>query len=664
MKESEDRYRTVFEAAPLGISRSDYAGRILDANPGLCALLGVTPAEFKSSLAHEFYAKPGDWNRLVAMVRRTGCMEDFETMLRAKNGRLFPALLCMSRINVHGRWSLVTLVQDLSHRKQADRRIQGVNQLLELFATKPSRGDYLEATVVLLKDWCGCQAVGIRLVDQRGRLPFAAFRGFTRRFLKREGQLCLDAHQCACVQVLMEERKPGANPAVDPRCAFGCNELGQFIAKNRIGARTQISRPCQEAGFQSVAHMAIRWQGRLLGSIHLADRRPGVFTSETFEFLESMAPVMGEALHRFRVEESLLESEERFRSMFEKHDAIMLLTDPASGSLMDANLAAAAFYGHSRTRLQALKLRDLAIVLPDPVTCRARHGWADNWARFETATRLSDGSERTVEVHSSSILIHQRRLLFSVMHDVTERKRLQKQIVEACELERQRVGRDLHDSLSGYLTGLALMAKALSRTLSDRQAPESAIAEEIVTGLNDGIERTRAIAHGLCPVEGGEFGLIHGLQKLAAGVGQRTGVACRVQAGRGVKVPDVVVLHLFRIVEEAVQNALRHAAPSRLDIRLHRRGADLLLTVWNDGKPLGENFDAAQGIGLRTMSYRAEMIGARFEIRTRAGGTLVSCLVPVGLRPQERSGASSVSRRRATARRALGVWRSRGRKQG
>ena len=199
--------------------------------------------------------------------------------------------------------------------------------------------------------------------------------------------------------------------------------------------------------------------------------------------------------------------------------------------------------------------------------------------------------------------------------------------------------------------------------MSDRQAPESAIAEEIVAGLNDGIERTRAIAHGLCPVEGGEFGLIHGLQKLAAGVGQRTGVACRVQAGSGVKVPDAVVLHLFRMVEEAVQNALRHAAPKRLDIRLHRRGAGILLTVWNDGKPLCENFNATKGIGLRTMSYRAEMIGARFEIRTQAGGTIVSCLVPDGHLPQESSGASVVSRRPAATRRAPGFWRSGGRKR-
>ena len=256
MKESEDRYRTVFEAAPLGISRSDYDGRILDGNPSLCTLLGVTPAEFKSSLAHEFYSKPGDWNRLVAMVRRTGGVEDFETMLRTKNGRQFPALLRMSRINLHGKWSLVTLVQDLSHRKQADRRIQGVNRLLELFATKTSRGDYLEAAVALLKDWCGCQAVGIRS-KELGFEVCTALQGRSERTRKLAAEAKLT--DCGDLRTLLESCDLALS-ILDPGAAMGLAQAAALImpslASRPLFADCNALAPASKLAMQALLETA------------------------------------------------------------------------------------------------------------------------------------------------------------------------------------------------------------------------------------------------------------------------------------------------------------------------------------------------------------------------------------------------------------------------
>jgi len=91
----------------------------------------------------------------------------------------------------------------------------------------------------------------------------------------------------------------------------------------------------------------------------------------------------------------------------------------------------------------------------------------------------------------------------------------------------------------------------------------------------------------------------------------------------------VVATHLFRIVEEAVQNALRHAAPKRVRIRLRRTRAGLLLTIWNNGRPLPLRLDATRGLGLRTMRYRAALLGGDFDLRrVTGGGTMVSCLIP------------------------------------
>lgn len=628
LKESEERYRILFDSAPLGIARSDYHGCFLDANRGLCELLGVTQSELNSSPAREFYANPSEWKRLVSAARRGGDVGEFETEMRTRAGRVFPALLQIRRMNLRGKSSLMLIVQDISQRKQAETRMQSVSRLLELFATRTSRGDYLESTVALLKQWCSCHAAGIRLLDQNDHLPFAASSGFTKRFVNREGQLDLKSQSCACTRLLLAAHARSPAPEKSAHHSMPGNESATLKGRSGKDLPPAAATPCLGSDFKSVLQIPLQWHGRLLGSIHLADRRPGHFTAAMVEFLNSLAPVIGEALQRFRIEESLLDSEERFRSMFEKHDTIMLLSEPKSGKLVDVNPAAVSFYGRTREVMQSLTLQDLGVELPDSISVSGGLDGEDALPRFESATRLADGSERIVEVYSSSFVTHHRQLLFSIMHDVTERKRLQKQIVEAGEVERQRVGRDLHDSVGGYLTGLALMAKALARTLSQRSAPEGCVAEEIVTGLNDAIGRTRAIAHGLCPVGGGEFAIVGGLRQLIADVRQRTGVSCQLKVDAGINVGDTVASNLFRMVEEAVQNALRHARPKRLEIRLRRSGKGVLLSVWNDGKPLDRDFNSKKGLGLQTMNHRSETIGARFDIRSADGGTLVTCLLP------------------------------------
>lgn len=354
---------------------------------------------------------------------------------------------------------------------------------------------------------------------------------------------------------------------------------------------------------------------------------------------------------------ALKESEARFRSMFEEHQAIMLLTDPVSGQVVDANPAACDFYGSTREQLRHSTLRDLGIPVPGTRGMKRSARWTQSPERQEATTSLAKGGARTVEVYATVISLQRRRLVFSIMHDITERKILERQIVEISESERQRIGRDLHDSLGGHLTGLALLTRALAQSLARVQEPVVSDIDEIVEGINAAIGLTREISHGLCPVDSGERGLITGLCEFVAIVRRRAGVDCRFRAEGDVRIRDAVVSsHLFRIVEEAVQNALRHAQPKRIDVRLRRTRAGVLLTVRNDGRSLPANLAAARGLGLRTMGYRADMIGARLELRRIKGGTAVSCLLPA--RPGLASGTPARStrqnqtgRRRAVPRR-------------
>jgi PAS domain S-box-containing protein len=394
-----------------------------------------------------------------------------------------------------------------------------------------------------------------------------------------------------------------------------------------------------QARYESLAHAPICYHGRLQGTIHLADLRPGRFPAETIAFIESVAPLVGEALHRFQVEESLLESEQRFRSLFERHEAIMMLVEPDSGAIEDANPAAAVFYGYPRARLQRMKIEDLNALPARIVLAQRERALRGDRSYFVFPHRLASGAVRTVEVHSSPIRNNGRLLLFSIIHDITERKLLEQQILNIGEQERQRLGQDLHDSLGGQLTGVALMSKALAQRLTAKSMPEAQVAEEVVRCINDSISQTRAIAHGLCPVELSRAGLRSALREFASDVQRRFHISCRCLADKDILIENPsVASHLFRIVQEAVHNAIRHGAARNLDIRLAKAASRISLEIRDDGTGLPARLAEGKGMGLRTMRYRADSIGAEFTVnRAEGGGTVVSCLLPVENTLKERA---------------------------
>jgi two-component system, LuxR family, sensor kinase FixL len=346
-----------------------------------------------------------------------------------------------------------------------------------------------------------------------------------------------------------------------------------------------------------------------------------------------VAPLVGEAIHRFNVEESLQESEERFRLMFERHNAVMLLVEPDSGTLVDANPAAAAFYGFSQQRLKNMSVADLDPASEATLAAHRRAALHESDGPLVARHRTASGDVRIVEVHSSLLHIKGRKLVFSIIHDITDRKALEKQVLDISEQERRRVGQDLHDSLGGKLTGAALIGKALAQKLAANNSAEAALAEEVVQCINESIGETRSIARGLCPVELAVSGLTGSLDEFASETRRRSGVSCRFVAAGKVEVQDqFVATHLFRIAQEAVSNAIRHARPSSVTIRLATSGGRLVLEIRDDGIGLPKNLETSAGLGLRTMKYRASLLGAQLMIRPlgTGGGTIVACQLPAG----------------------------------
>lgn len=220
--------------------------------------------------------------------------------------------------------------------------------------------------------------------------------------------------------------------------------------------------------------------------------------------------------------------------------------------------------------------------------------------------------------------------IMGVLLDLSDRKRLEAEVVEIAEQERRRLGRDLHDSLGQHLTGILYAMAALQNKLAAAAHPEAPAAASAVSLLERAVAEVRALSRGLCPSLGGPGDLARAIESFAGTVHLLHGIACRCQCDPRVTVnDDLAGTHLYRIVQEAVTNAIRHGKATEVAIRLLSHGSRGALSVEDNGTGIADDWHQRSGLGLRIMAYRARMLGGTLRItRASAGGTLVSCQFP------------------------------------
>ena len=212
--------------------------------------------------------------------------------------------------------------------------------------------------------------------------------------------------------------------------------------------------------------------------------------------------------------------------------------------------------------------------------------------------------------------------------DVTARKILEKEILEISSREQRRIGLDLHDGLGQHLAGILCLSRGLAKTLAGKDLPEAAAAAEIADLIKEAIAHTRALARGACPVELEADGLANALRKLAQHTEQMTGIECVFESDENVLIssPDQAE-HLFRIAQEAVTNAIKHAEATQIRIMLMETGVGKLLQIEDNGKGIVPPPPPGGGMGLRLMEHRAKLANGTFVVKRRfGGGTEVSCL--------------------------------------
>ncbi len=222
--------------------------------------------------------------------------------------------------------------------------------------------------------------------------------------------------------------------------------------------------------------------------------------------------------------------------------------------------------------------------------------------------------------------VHFLQSIADVLAAAIERRQLEEELLATISREQRRIGQDLHDGLCQHLAGIEFRNEALARDLENDPAAREE-AEKIGALLRDGTRQARMLARGLAPVELEKNGLMSALAELATNSAHLYRIACNFRCDRPVLVTnEMTATHLYRIAQEAISNAVRHARATTIAISLRSVGDEAMLTVANDGAPLPEEPGREGGMGLRIMRYRAELIGATLRLGSATEGkTELNC---------------------------------------
>jgi len=338
-----------------------------------------------------------------------------------------------------------------------------------------------------------------------------------------------------------------------------------------------------------------------------------------------------------RAESAVRERETRLRAIMDTvPDAIITIDE--NGVIKSFNRAAEMMFGYDAK--QAIG-SNVSILMASPY--REEH---ENYlTRYlesreahiidrprEVRGQRKDGSSFPMELRVTQV--NHAGLFVGIARDLSAERQLEQEVAEASTYEQERIGQEIHDGLGQKLTALSMMAQSLKRELARQNVPESRLLNDIIEHLHDATGEARALSHGLAPVPLTEEGLAAALSQMADELEAATGttVSFEMELSDPVEIKNRnTVMQLYRIAQEAVNNAIKHAEPRNIVINLGTVDGSPVLTVRDDGKGFRPEANGSEGFGLRIMQRRAAIINGDLKIESVPNaGTTVRCKVMSG----------------------------------
>ncbi|MCG6889951.1 MAG: PAS domain S-box protein [Gammaproteobacteria bacterium] len=242
----------------------------------------------------------------------------------------------------------------------------------------------------------------------------------------------------------------------------------------------------------------------------------------------------------------------------------------------------------------------------------------------QLVAKRKDGSRFPIYLSIGDVRTSQVRLFAGVIMDMSEQQQLQREILESPLSEQRRIGQELHDGLGQQLTGLGMLATSL---LNKASKPEHDLATRLASGLQEAISQVRALSRGLIPVDIDAEGFSAALENLLTKIRAQCNIPIILTIKERLRIRDSSnALHLYRIAQEALNNAIKHAEASRIEISLGMAGDRGYLAIRDNGRGFNHPAQTSDGLGLRIMQHRCGLIDAEFEIRSAPErGTEVRC---------------------------------------
>lgn len=336
------------------------------------------------------------------------------------------------------------------------------------------------------------------------------------------------------------------------------------------------------------------------------------------------------------IEKELEESKAQAQAILETTvDGI--ITADNNGHILSFNQSASKIFGYKEAEILG---ENVKMLMPEPH--RSKHdSFLERYKetgedriigyRRELTGKRRDGTVFPMELSVSEVQWNGQRIYTAVVNDISERRRLEKEILRISEEERRSLGQDLHDGLGQMLTGISLISQNLARKLKSNGIPGADEVQEISNLIKEADEYAKALAHGLVHVDFEEEGLQAALRQLSDQAKKFFNVRCTFTNYCDYKIDNnIQAMHLYRIAQESISNAVKHGQAENIEIILNNNDGRIKLTVIDDGMGFEETkkHNKKRGMGIHIMKYRANMLSGHLEIKEVDSKTHIVCSIP------------------------------------
>ncbi|MFC1670531.1 PAS domain S-box protein [Spirochaetota bacterium] len=581
LKESEERYRDIFENSATGMSIVNLDNRFLQVNNTLCSMLGYSEKELLEKtfqdITHEDDIDIGP-DHLKQLLEGEIDSASYEKRYVCKNGMVMWVSITTTLFRDFENNPLYFVAQtvDITDRKVAEEFLK---------IERDRAQEYLDIAGVIILALDTSQ--NITLINKRGC-----------EVLECDENNIVGKNWFECfIPDTRREKVVGIYKSLMAG-KIGINEWNENIVltKNRV-------------------EKVILWHNTILKDE--AGNISGILSS-------------GEDITERKVAEiALKEGEEIARALINTPTEPVLLMD-TDGIVLDMNEQLSKLIGLSSVKAIGKSVYDylgneysdkwkiyVKNIVETKKANRFEGKYEDKW--FDTIMYPVTNPQGNV----SKVAV------FS--HDITETRRLQKEIMEIDELERKRIGQELHDSLGQKLTGIGFLAEALKKTMLDKSYPEVSELEDIIDNVADSVDHARKISSGLWTERLNDYDAVQAIKEAAFDAERLFGITCTVDNRDDIKIFDNdIVKNLYYITGESINNAVKHGSATIVDIAFHDWGDYAYLEIKDNGKVVDKKKKKGVGLGLRIMNYRAHIIGAELTNRNTENGYVVEVKLKKG----------------------------------